>query len=218
MFKNTIKHVYEAIYNFAYKKFVRRIYFYFSDSRYRWGVARWYLKREVEKWHSRKFLSDEESSFLKNELRKDDTSAYLTDFSIHLGIKPMVKAFAWVAIPIMMAAGWINLQAGAIIIIGAGSFARTVYTVWRITHSLVKSNPHFPLLALLIGAIPVFGNLAYPIELLYRCTGKRGLLPKFIAYSFTAKFGTKVPIWGGKDSEIEHFFNKMCHKTLNYSF
>lgn len=213
--KNTASDILDEIYTFQYKKLFRRIYFYFSDSLYRWGTIRWYLKREILKWHSRKFLSDEDSDFLKNELRKDDISAYLTDFSIHIGIKPIVKIFAWIIMPIIMAAGLCSIQTGAILILSAGPIARTVYTVWRITHSLVKSNAHFPFLALVIGAIPVIGNLAYPIELIYRSTGSKDMLAKFIAYSFSAKIGAKIPIWGGKDSEIEHFFNRVTHKVLN---
>jgi hypothetical protein len=214
--KDSFKSIFEAFYNFRYKKLFRRIYLYFSDSRYRWGVARWYLKKEIDKWQSRKFLTNEESTFFKNELKKDETSAYMTDFSIHIGIKPFVKLFAWVIMPLLIATGMFSLQAGAIIIIGAGSIARTLYTLWRITHNLVKSNSSFPLIALIVGVFPVIGNLAYPMEILYRSTGKKGMLAKFIVYSFSAKIGAKVPIWGGKDSETEHFFNKICHKVLNF--
>ncbi len=214
--KDTTEEIFDAFYNFRYKKLFRRIYFYFSDSRYRWGTARWFLKREIDKWHSRKFLNDEESAFLKEELKNDEISAYITDFSIHVGIKPVVKLIAWILIPFLIAAGICDLQVGALLIIGAGPLARTAYTIWRITHSLVKSRSHFPMLALTIGVFPVIGNLAYPIELLYRSAGKKDMLAKFIAYSFSAKVGAKIPIWGGKDSEIEHFFNKICHKILNF--
>ncbi len=214
--KETSKDIFESINNFRYKKFFNRLYFYFSDARYRWGTIRWYLKREIDKWHSRKFFTDKETKYLKDELKKDDISAYLTDFSIHIGIKPFVKFFAWVIMPIIIAAGFCNLQTGTIIILAAGPLARTAYTVWRMTHSLVKSRSHFPFIALIVGTLPVAGNLAYPVELFYQSTGKKDMLAKFIAYSFSAKIGAKIPIWGGKDSETEHFFNKICHLVLNH--
>ena len=50
--KNAVEDIIEKIYTFKYKKLFRRIYFYFFDSLYRWGTIRWYLKREIEKWHS----------------------------------------------------------------------------------------------------------------------------------------------------------------------
>lgn len=212
--KETYNSAINAIYNFRYRKFFKRIYFYFSDTLYRWGVARWYLKREIEKWHSRKFITAEETAFLRNELKNVESSAYLTDFSIHLGIKPVVKLFSLVIMPILMALGFFSLQTGAIIIIVAGSICRTAYTLWRITNNLVKSKKHFPFVALVVGAFPVIGNLAYPAELLYRSAGKKDRLAKFIAYSFSAKIGARIPVWGGQDTETEHFFNRLCHKIL----
>ena len=109
-----------------------------------------------------------------------------------------------------------SLHVGAFIIIGSGSLARTIYTVWRIANSLARSRPQFPVVALVLGIFPIIGNLAYPAEILYRSTGKKDLLAKFIAYSFSTKIGAKIPIWGGNDSGVEHFFNRICHKLLNH--
>ena len=177
-------------------------------------MIRWYLKKEIDKWQSRKFFTESESEFLKNELKKDDKSCYLTDFSIHLGIKPFVKIFSFIVMPVLIAVGLFSIQIGAIIIIGLGPMTRTLYTSWRMAHSLVQSRSHFPFIALIIGIIPVIGNLAYPVELIYQSKGSRDKVSKFIVYSFSAKVGAKVPIWGGKDSEIEHFINKICHLIL----
>ena len=177
-------------------------------------MTRWYLNKEINKWHSRKLFTDTDSSFLKNELEKDDKSSYLTDFSIHMGIKPFVKIFSLIIMPLLIAGGLFSLQSGAIIILASGPVARTLYTVWRMTHSLIKSKPHFPLIALFVGLFPVIGNLAYPAELIYQSTGNSSKVSKFIIYSFSAKVGSKLPIWGGKDSEIEHLFNRACHLLL----
>ncbi len=116
--------------------------------------------------------------------------------------------------PVLIASGLFNLQTGAIIILGSGSVARTLYTGWRMTHSLIRSRPHFPIIAFTIGLFPIIGNLAYPAEIIYQSTGKKNKVAKFIVYSFSAKVGSKIPIWGGKDSEIEHFFNRVCHLIL----
>ena len=77
------------------------------------------------------------------------------------------------------------------------------------SHSLISSKPQFPIIALIIGLLPIIGNLAYPAELFYHSTGSKNKVSKFIIYSFTAKAGSKIPIWGGKDSEIEHLFNRI---------
>ena len=82
-------------------------------------------------------------------------------------------------------------------------------------NNLVQERKHNRYLALMIGAMPVIGNLAYPVEFAYQTTGNRNQLAKYIAYAFSAKLGEKIPIWGGQDSEIEHFFNRHCHKLLS---
>ncbi|WP_296384585.1 hypothetical protein [Winogradskyella sp.] len=202
------------VYNFRYKKFIKRLYLYFSSAKYRWRLTKWYLKKEIDKWYSRKFFTESESKFLKSELQKDDKSSYLTDFSIHIGIKPFVKIFSFIIMPLLIAGGIFSIQSGTIIILVSGSVARTLYTVWRMSHSLISSKPHFPIIALIIGLFPIIGNLAYPAELIYQSTGSRNKVSKFIIYSFSAKAGSKIPIWGGKDSEIEHLFNRICHLIL----
>jgi hypothetical protein len=204
----------QALIDFPYRKMMRRVGLYFSNARYRWGAARWYLKKEIEKWHSRKFLTDEEVGILNHELKNTESGAYLTDFSIHLACKPVVKLFAWVIMPTLIASGIYGLQPGALVILFAGPIVRTGYTSWRITHSLVKSRSYFPWLALIVGMSPFIGSLAYPVELLYRSTGKKDKFAKFIAYNFSAKIGAKIPVWGGKDTETEHFFNRICHRIL----
>ncbi len=212
--KDSVLKFFNRVYNFRYQKFLKRLSLYFSSAKYRWRLTRWYLKKEIDKWHSRKLFTDTDSNFLKYELEKDDKSSYLTDFSIHMGIKPFVKIFSLIIMPLLIAGGLFSLQSGAIIILASGPIARTLYTVWRMTHSLIKSKPHFPIIALIVGLFPVIGNLAYPAELIYQSTGSSNKVSKFIIYSFSAKVGSKIPIWGGKDSEIEHLFNRACHLLL----
>ena len=216
--KNKVVKVLTNIFKFNYKKLARRFYLYFMDSHYRWGIMRWFLKKEIDKWYSRAFLSNKERNILRNELHKDDISAYLTDFSMHLGLKPFVKTFEFVIVPILVAANFFSIGTAALIILLTGPLVRTVYTLLRMANSLVKNRNHYPFVALVVGALPIVGNVAYPLELLYQSTAKRNLLGRYMTYSFSAKIGAKIPIWGGKDSEIEHFFNRMCHIFIGIPF
>jgi hypothetical protein len=207
-----ISELFTKIKDFNYGKIFKRFFLYLGSGRYRWGFARWYINRQINKWHKRKSISDIGRDYLKLELHNDDISAYLTDFSMHIAIKPFVKVFTWIAVPIMAASHVITFETMSWLILCTGPAARTLYTLWRMTHSLVKSRAHFPVIALLVGILPVAGNLAYPLELVYRSSKKRDALAKFIVFSLSAKIGRKLPIWGGQDSGTEHFMVKLASR------
>ena len=187
---------------------------YISSARYRWGVARWYLQKDIKKWFARKSISAEDRKFLLSELHKDDVSSYLTDFSVHLALKPVDQSITYFIIPIIVASFDIDLKVGVIAAVAVGPAIRTLYTLWRISHSLVKLRPQYPIIALIVGVLPVVGNLAYPAELFFRGSRNRDFLAKFILFSFSAKIGAKLPVWGGKDSGTEHFCVRWASRLL----
>ncbi|MFK7806347.1 MAG: hypothetical protein AB8F74_00975 [Saprospiraceae bacterium] len=214
-FQEKIEKAIDKIVTFKYGKLVSRGFAYFTDSRYRWTFVRWILKREINSWHKRKSITSAERSRLLNELSQDDISAYLTDFSIHIGLKPFVKLFTLVILPILTALGYVSLPMAAVLLVWTGPAVRTVYTLLQMANNLVSKTSHNRYIALVLGAMPIVGNIAYPAEFAYQTTGNRNQLAKYIAYAFTTKIGGKIPIWGGQDSEIEHFFNRICHKLLS---
>lgn len=213
-FREKVEKAIDKIVTFKYGKLVRRTVSYFTDSRFRWGFVRWFLRREINSWHKRRSISSRDRSVLLNELSNDDISAYLTDFSIHLGLKPFVKIFTLGVLPVLTAMGYIGLPMAAVLLVWTGPAVRTVYTLFQMANNLVSGTSHNRYIALVLGIMPIIGNLAYPAEFAYQTTGNRNQLAKYIAYAFTTKIGGKIPIWGGQDSEIEHFFNRICHKLL----
>jgi len=209
-----LKSFWTLICKLNFSKALRRSWRYFTNGRYRWGFARWYVRGQINSWQSRRSLTEAESAFLKNELHNDDSSSNLTDFSIHIAIKPLVKVFAWGVVPILASVGALPIEAAAIIVVGSGSIVRTSYTLWRFGHSLVKLKPQYPFIALFVGVFPVIGNLAFPLELVYRSSKKHNNLAKFIIYGLSANIGCKIPIWGGRDSGIEHFMVKIANRVI----
>jgi len=57
--------------------------------------------------------------------------------------------------------------------------------------------------------VPVIGNAAFPLQLIYESTDRDNSLAKFILYDVFARVGEAMPIWGGEDTLIEHRLNHL---------
>ena len=133
---------------------------------------------------------------------------------MHLAIKPFVKTFEYVVVPILYVQGSIGgIAISVLLIIIAGPLARSLYTVMRIFQAQIQGQRK-PWVALLVGIFPVVGNMAYPIQMLYSASSE-DKVASFILYDTAGKFGRYMPIWGGEDTATEHFFNKIAHFMLS---
>jgi hypothetical protein len=98
--------------------------------------------------------------------------------------------------------------------LGAGRSTRVSYVViLRSLQSALRLRP-VPWVAFLFSLIPLVGIMAYPVQTIYSAAGKNKKSP---ALSYTIRFtriGVRIPIWGGKDTMTEHFFNRMARQTI----
>lgn len=171
--------------------------------------ARRLLERRVADWQARQQLTAHESDRLHEQLYSVDSSTYITDFAMHIAIKPFVKATQWGVVLPLATFGVIGpLPAGLLLVFG-GMLGRTMYTGYRILES--TSNRYTkPWVALILGLVPVVGNAAFPMQILHASSlGQRCELAQFIVYDTLTQFGQLVPIWGGRDTYTEHFFNRV---------
>ena len=203
------RHLWTWIRAFPVRHTLHRTGRYMTSSKFRWGVARWFIGKSIRSWSRRGFLDSSAATELGHELRQDEASAYLTDFSVHLVIKPFVKGFQWGVLPALWLSGTINEMVFALLLVGGGPIGRTAYTSWRMVQA-TWMQMRKPWVALFVGVLPVVGNLAYPLQLVYSSTDSSGALARFIVYDLAARIGRAVPIWGGADSRVEHFFNRWC--------
>jgi hypothetical protein len=118
----------------------------------------------------------------------------------------------------LIAAGSVGFGTAALVILWTGPVVRTVYTLWRMVASMLRSRPHYPWVALFVGILPMLGNLAYPMEILYQSAGRGNVLGKFMTCAFSARIGSKIPVWGGRDTGTEHFFNRIGHRITAIQF
>ena len=171
--------------------------------------ARRYVTRRIQSWHIRGFLGKESVNDLRGELRGDVASDYLTDFGVHLAIKPPVKVIQWWIVPGLFTAGFIESGVVTVaILVGGGAIGRTLYTMGRLIQSAL-SGQRQPWLALGVGMLPVVGNSAYPCQLIYHGTNPGDSIARFILCDIFARIGQHFPIWGGQDTLTEHWFSRL---------
>lgn len=180
-----------------------------ASQRFRTFWARRYVTGRIHSWRQRGFFDAATARALRSELRQDEASDYLTDFGVHLAIKPFVKTLQLWVVPTLFAFGVIEsgIVAGAIFVAG-GAIGRTAYTTGRMIQSAFRRQ-RLPWLALVLGVLPVVGNAAYPAQLVYHGAHKGHCIARFILHDTFARIGQHFPIFGGNDTLTEHWFNRL---------
>ena len=178
----------------------------FSD-RYRAEFARNYVGRNIDRWHKRKQIDAVQYDALRTDLNDAASAIYLTDFGMHLAVKPLVKVITWGVFPVLYGLGLVDPVVLAFFVVGGGAISRSLYTVYRVVMNYVHSHPR-PWAALVVGVLPVVGNIAFPIQLLVDGVRRGRGLSQFIIYDTVTRAGEFVPIWGGADTLTEHKANR----------
>ena len=186
---------------------------FLSSQKYRRQLAQSLVSRRITAWTRRRNLPEAAAQQLRAQLTRRESCAYLTDFGVHIAIKPFVKSIEWLLFPALFAAGLVSDSTVAIAVASGGCAARTLYTLGRLIQASLRGRKR-PWIALFVGAIPVVGNFAYPLQLVYSGTDRNDLLAQFMLYDCAATFGRKLPIWGGPDTLTEHFFNRLPERLM----
>jgi hypothetical protein len=179
-----------------------------SSQQFRHTVAERYVRRRIIAWRHRRFMPMREMRVLREELNRDEAGSYLTDFAVHLAIKPPLKVVQWWVLPALFVLGLINAWSLAAGIAFGGMACRTVYTLGRMAQATVLGHRR-PWVALAVGLMPMGGNAAYPAQLLWSGSDHGRRLPQFILFDLFASIGRSIPVWGGRDSLVEHGFNRL---------
>ncbi|WP_085904504.1 hypothetical protein [Kiloniella majae] len=175
---------------------------------YRTQLSRLLVGRSIEDWQKRRQLTEREADVLKHEMENSESSLYITDFGVLMALKPFVKVATLAIVFGLGAFDVIGLLGGIIGYFSGGVIVRTIYTSCRIIASTARGTSR-PWFALLLGFVPVLGNAAYPLQLLYEGTRGGNGVAKFIIYDIMARLGRAVPIWGGPDTLVEHKANSI---------
>lgn len=178
---------------------------FFTSQKFRTRLSRRLVARRIGIYELRRQLSRVDARYLRRELVGDESSEYITDFGVHLSVKPFIKVTQWTLVPTLV---YLNLPMVAVVmVISSGATVRTLYTLGRTIQAMWRRQS-LPIVALVVGVLPVVGNLAYPAQLAWAAEHRHRLARFIILDTFTT-LGRRVPIWGGGDTLIEHWFNRL---------
>lgn len=180
---------------------------------YRVRVARLYALGRVRHWRHRRQITSREASWLRRVAHREDQATYLSDFAVHLAMKPFYKGASIIGLPLLAQAGLIPLWAVPVGLLAAGPGCRSLYTGLRVLQCRLRRR-RAPWMALLVGLIPIAGSAAFPAQIVRSSRGRDGKLAGLILYDFLTSLGRKVPIWGGADTATEHWFNRLADRIV----
>jgi hypothetical protein len=192
---------------------LRRVPRFLLSQSYRYRVAHKLVGQRIDAWERRGQLLPAEAAHLRGNLESEESSAYLTDFGVHIAIKPFVKFIEYAVFPALFAAGVIGPGVLTVGVLASGALARTLYTLGRLVQCTILGHEK-PWVALGAGVLPVFGNLAYPLQIVYSSTVVDDILAQFLLYDGCTILGRKLPIWGGRDTLTEHAFNHLPDRLV----
>ncbi|MDJ0520532.1 MAG: hypothetical protein QNJ90_00505 [Planctomycetota bacterium] len=183
-------------------------FFFSQEVRERWATR--YVRRRAVVWRERGFLTRADARAIRASMREGDAAEYVADFGIHLALKLPVNLLRYVAVPALYATGVIEsgwLAAGLFVFMTP--VCRTLYSLWRCVRSLVRGR-RAPWVALVVGAVPTFGNAAYPLQLLAASARGGAEAASFLVHDIFSATGRRLPIWGGRDTRMEHRTNAIA--------
>lgn len=154
-------------------------------------------------------MSPADARFLQTHLDQEDSATFATDFLVHIAIKPFVKGVEYWVCPLLYALGLLTEGWLALAVLSAGPVARSLYTGGRVVQNTLRGKER-PWTALAVGALPVVGNFAFPIQFLRSSQTEEDDLARFLLYDGFARIGARIPIWGGEDTLTEHTLNRMA--------
>jgi hypothetical protein len=199
----------QKLWSIEYRKIIKNSFKFLFSGKYRKACIENYVNGRIQQWVDRDQLGPKEADLLREQVQHESTSPYLTDLFLVGLLKPVVKCIEVFGLPALYAMGVIDGTTLAATELLGGTIYRTLYTSGRMIYDGLnpnsKGNPR--LMALFVGAIPSVGNAAYPVQMIYSASSTSKELAEFLTYDICSRTGEKIPIWGGRDTRTEHFFN-----------
>lgn len=177
------------------------------SGRFQREFGQYAIRAAIRDWNAAGRLHPGEFEALQNESASQELDEYARCFGLHLSLKLIT--------PLLM-----PLKLGGIAaFVGTGDFLyllpiivspiyRTAITLWRMARNVRRGINYGE--ALLVGMLPVIGNLAYPVQMY----ASHRRLSTFLIRDNVARLARWMPIYGGRDSRVEIAAIKLANLPL----
>ncbi|EMI27682.1 hypothetical protein [Rhodopirellula europaea] len=162
--------------------------------------ARRLFHRAVRRWESRRWRDISTGGQLRTEFDEPSVGVYARGMAKHLAIKtlsPVVSMLKLNGMAASLSGGSWWYAAAPFLILPALRTMVTSQSAWASRHD---GTPHTQ--ALVIGAIPTLGSLAFVIQMF----NSHPAVSEFLLREAAGRVGRHLPIYGGPDSRTEHAF------------
>ncbi len=155
-----------------------------------------YINEKTREFDSLGRLTTREKETLRDGTR--DSSAYIRGFGYHLFLKPFSIYFNTISIfGVLVTQSWVPLLFMLVM-----PSLRVLATIILWVQERLKGNKMKIGTALIVGAIPKIGIMAFPFQMYHRQREIFWLLLN----SILSGFGRRIPLFGEINSTLEHWF------------
>lgn len=178
-----------------------------TSGRYQTEFARHLASSTINDWRSSRRLSEEEAASLHRQLDGDEIREYLHGFGWHLGLKcltPFILPMKVGGVVLWWETGDARFLLAWLLL----PLLRTAVTLWRVFASRRRRVAFGE--ALIVGALPTVGSLAYPLQMY----STQPLLSRFLLRDAAARLARRLPVYGGKDSRVEFLAIRIADGVL----
>jgi len=173
-----------------------RILLLVVSGRFQREFGKYAIRAAIDDWDKAGRLQPGELPALQSEASSQNLDEYARCFGMHLS----VKLIAPLLIPLKIGGVFAFALTGDLLCllpIVISPACRTGITLWRMARNLGRGVHYGE--ALLVGLLPVIGNLAYPVQMY----ASHRRLATFLIRDNAARLGRWLPIYGGRDSRVE---------------
>lgn len=174
-----------------------RLFLFCVNGRFQRELGRFYIGSRLHLWQCEQRIGQDEVTRLQSQLNDQAVDEYVRGFGMHVGLKlmaPLVLSLKFGGAAASVASGNPVYFLSMLMLVPMLRTALTLYRKFATGRPLADYRD-----ALIVGALPVVGSIAFPVQMFCKFPG----LSLFLVRDFASRLGRFIPIYGGKDSRTE---------------